>query len=660
VAEARTGDHGIEKGLPQTGYVLVNKLTVPLFAFVLLVLIGRTSSRALGEYALVMTYYYLMQTLPLLGLTPFVMREVARCPSDAGRFYVSVGTLAAVTCVAINLAAAAWLPVAAYGDAVAASIRVVGFAIVPGILAFLGEIILISLGRARLVARGALVENILRLVVSGVVLMRGGDVFGLTLVLFGTRTVAFVFYLVALAGPLGIRLPFPDFGLLRRVGSVIPVFAAQTVLGLVVSRLDFITLSLYRRVVTMEDLGYYAIAYRFFEIGLLAVSGVLLAWYPAMSRRYATSRSDFVRHVTLELEGVVLFLLPVVLIAAAMADPYVRILFAAQYPVPVPLARLFALTLLAAGADMFLSTAINAADRQRLDLDAQAVGAAWYGLALIVLIPVLGLYGAWLATLTTFVVQLAMRAWTLRRALRPALDPARAVRIAALAAGLGAVVGLLTAFGGPWASAWVVLALAVGYLPALGWLKLWDAGRLVRVFWRSNQVRDPGTLVGLLDHAQADIRRYHRLRGRVATSAGPASGFANGGLAAVLLYRCARYFHLRGPRLLGRVLWQLNLCVTKADLPAWAPIGPGLLLPRPVGVVIAGKVGRNVTIGPFSGIGRSGRRDRGAGGGVPVLEDGVVLEPQVGILGGILVPRGTRIPAGVWMLPVRGGASGRD
>ena len=68
------------RALSHTRYVLVNRLATPLGAFVVLVLIGRHSDDLLGEYALVMTFYYVMQMLPLLGLTPYLAREVARRP----------------------------------------------------------------------------------------------------------------------------------------------------------------------------------------------------------------------------------------------------------------------------------------------------------------------------------------------------------------------------------------------------------------------------------------------------------------------------------------------------------------------------------------------------------------------------------------------------
>jgi serine O-acetyltransferase len=118
---------------------------------------------------------------------------------------------------------------------------------------------------------------------------------------------------------------------------------------------------------------------------------------------------------------------------------------------------------------------------------------------------------------------------------------------------------------------------------------------------------------------------------------------------AVFLYRIASYLHRRGHTLLARMIWQFNMFLTGADINAAAELGAGLVVMNPAGTAIMGKIGRNFTAMPCSGVGgETGRReDIGAGPGLAVVGDDVVMEPHSGILGPIRVGDRARIGAGI-------------
>jgi hypothetical protein len=69
--------------------LVLNRFSVPFFSLALLVVIARQSSELLGWYAVVNVYFFALQTLPFLGLTPWIMREAARRPQDAAAIFGS-------------------------------------------------------------------------------------------------------------------------------------------------------------------------------------------------------------------------------------------------------------------------------------------------------------------------------------------------------------------------------------------------------------------------------------------------------------------------------------------------------------------------------------------------------------------------------------------
>lgn len=623
--------------LRQTRYVLVNKLALPLAGFMLLILIGQRSQTLMGEYAIVMTWYFVLQTVPLLGLTPFVMRETARRPESTGILLSTVGGLALLACGVGYVATLGVLSLTPYSDETQACIKVVAIMAAPGILAFLAEIVLIALHRARAVAYVAVIENILRVGASSVVIAHGGGIVELTIVLFGTRCFAFLSYLGVLLFGQNLRIAhWPSLNLLRKIGVVLPVFLSHTLLSLVLSRLDFLMLSFYSEHVPLEALGYYAVAYRLFEIGLLAAMSLWMVIFPDQAKRYSSSADSFFIQTRFVFRSILFVCIPATLTLMAVSELYVRLLFPGQYPGAVPIAELFALLLLPAILDTFLSSSLNACDRQGKDLRALAVGGLVYAVGLIVLIPAMGLRGAWLAGALAIAAQLTFRLEAFRSLKIRLLSGSDLIMAVLLASGFGAAAWTLGPFSIP--------LIAVAYPISLLMVGVWQPGRFLRFIWRLRafEARDPGTLAGAADHIVADLRRCSNWIRRT----GGWNPYGYRGFVGALLYRISRCLQLRGRPLAARLFWQLNLVLTKIDIAPETSVGPGLLLTRPIGVVISARVGRNATFGAWSGAGSVGRRDVGAGPGIPILGDNVTFEDESAILGGVQVPSGSRLQRG--------------
>lgn len=117
----------------------------------------------------------------------------------------------------------------------------------------------------------------------------------------------------------------------------------------------------------------------------------------------------------------------------------------------------------------------------------------------------------------------------------------------------------------------------------------------------------------------------------------------------VALYRLSNHLFRAGHRRSARLLWHLNLVLTGADISEPADLGPGLVVMHPPGTAIMGTAGRNLTVMACAGIGGElGRReDVGAGPGLAVLGDDVVLEPHSGVLGPVRIGHRVRVGAGI-------------
>ena len=117
----------------------------------------------------------------------------------------------------------------------------------------------------------------------------------------------------------------------------------------------------------------------------------------------------------------------------------------------------------------------------------------------------------------------------------------------------------------------------------------------------------------------------------------------------VFFYRLSNHFYRRGHRFTARFFWHLNVILTGADISAPNDLEGGLLIVSPPGTAIMGKAGRNLTVMPCAGLGSELDRweDIGAGPGLPVVGDDVILGPHGGALGPVRIGNRVRIGAGI-------------
>lgn len=498
--------------LSHAQYVLINRLATPLGAFIILIIIGRHSDQLLGEYALVMTFYYIMQMLPLLGLTSYVMREVARRPEQAGRYFATIGFMSLIGCVVVDLICYAFLHFADYPATVKQALGVTGILIFPGILLFIAEIIFMSLHRTRPAAMVALVENAIRVLLSVAALSLGGELTSLIGVFLATRMGALAAYLRfmkrdgILAG-----IGAPDRTLLRETWRVLPGFLLGTVLFVIFSRLDFVVLSFFEKV---EMIGYYAIGYRLFDIGLVVLTALIMAIFPWVARKFAGAHLHFRIAARAIVLGFSAGLIYVAFAGVLLGEYYVQLFFARQYPQPVLLTQFFLAALFICGMDFVASGILHASDRQTWDTRASALGGGVNSTLLFVLVPVLGIYGAFIAKVVSTLLQSMLKFLWISEGPVAILGARDALRLTAIVA-LVALLALLLV------DAAVVLKLVAMVLVGLLLLPasfigtgLFQPLRLLRFYWHPRGTTDPARLEGLVDRVVTDLRRSARVHCR--------------------------------------------------------------------------------------------------------------------------------------------------
>lgn len=156
------------------------------------------------------------------------------------------------------------------------------------------------------------------------------------------------------------------------------------------------------------------------------------------------------------------------------------------------------------------------------------------------------------------------------------------------------------------------------------------------------------TLKELRQLVSSDIERFAEHCDMKLSFKKRVSVFLMPSIQSIFLYRLSRYFLLKGWVGPARLLYTINLMLWGADISAKTQIGRSFYMPHPVGVSLFGILGDRCTAYTQAGVGggSGNESDIGAGPGLPILGDGVMVGARSLVIGPIRIGEGSLIGAG--------------
>lgn len=403
----------------------------------------RLAATELGGYSLLMNVFYLLQTLPLLGLSTPLARRVATEPEQ---LRAEMSTAAAVALpVSLLIALGCGLTgQLLYPTALHTAFWLLAASLLPSAWLLVAEVSLIGREQMSLVARVQCLEALGRTAGSAVVVALGGGLELLFTVFLGGRLLSMLIY--RLNSPLpSPRLRDVSATLWRRNWSEVPVFLGIAVLAAVGGRIDLIVLS---RLAGLEQAGIYAAASRLYDAALMLPTIAAMVILPALSRLYQSDRQRFADVLGQSLRACLAVGLAIALGVAALSQPLIELLYAPQLHDAGGLLRWLIFGAVLMTLDQILSSTMIAAHAQAEDLRTLVIAVLALGLLLLLGISLAGPLGAAIAVPTAL---LARVGWRLRWLLRHHPSPGLASQLArtALAALCAGVVLIATLPHGP-------------------------------------------------------------------------------------------------------------------------------------------------------------------------------------------------------------------
>lgn len=433
----------------------------------------RLDGAQLGGFSLLMNLFYMLQSLPLLGLSAPFARRTATHPeglpsefSNAWVFALPVAGVLALGTGGVGL----W----AYPQALHAAFWLLAVALLPTAWVLVCESALLGSERMSLVARVQCLESLGRVLLMGAAVWQGWGLTGLFVIFLVLRCFTAAIYAWHPVVP-RMQWALVSRALWWRNWREVPVFMGIALLSVTASRVDLIVLA---KLDGLEAAGLYAAAARLYEAALMLPTIAAMVMLPALSRLFVGDGPQFRRMLGQALRWSLAGGLAIALLVAALSPWLIGLLYADHLQGAALLLPCLIFGAVLMTLDQILSSTMTAARAQGQDLRAMALGVLVLLLALAGLIPLYGPLGAAMAVPLGLLLRVLWRLRWAGRAL--GLDGlGRTLGRTSLAGGLGVLVLSLVHAAG-----WGVLASAVlaplayllgaqllGVIPRQAWLQ---------------------------------------------------------------------------------------------------------------------------------------------------------------------------------------------
>lgn len=353
-----------------------------------------------GRFAIAMGLYALFYSAVSLGLLPYLIKEMAR--RDKSERHALTGSAMLILAIS-GVASALLMSSAAFAISGSSEVRiataVLSLAMLPTGLIVVCDALAISTGRTRATAAVTTAENIVRTLIPLWLIWSGYDIVIVCASFALIRCLTFVAYMVVCRSNVG--KPTIDSRELRFLAAVCPTFAATISLASLNWQTPLILLGYLS---TEAEAASFGVASRF----LIPVSILMGAYANTIQGALVTKRQTSPQNFAAYVSKLAFYPVAASLAAAVgsvlLSAAALRSLFGSTYEGASTVLIILTVGTIPFCIVMVVARALVAADLQRVDLIANALGVAVSIATAATLIPRYGAVGAAIAQLSSFVL----------------------------------------------------------------------------------------------------------------------------------------------------------------------------------------------------------------------------------------------------------------
>jgi len=337
----------------------------PVLSFYLVVTITRALGvDGLGAYSTVFNYQAIFQIFAGFGLKNLLTRDLAQKTGETGR-YLLHGTLVALPFSLLSVAAMiALMALLGYDAEIFQASVILSFSLLAAGVIDVCEGVVSGAERLDFIGYTALIENFLRVAISLACLWQGFGLLALVWIFTALRFARVLLYLIFIFrhfSPLRFTL---DWTFAKNLARNARVFAATMACVTIYWKVD---VSLLSKFGSMEDVGIYTAAYRFFMLSMVLVDSFVNSLFPMISNFFQESGEAFERACKKSLQILLVVTVPVALAFSLFAEPIILLVYKAKLAAAIPVLRWLIWALVPYAISQVFAYALVASNNQRYD-----------------------------------------------------------------------------------------------------------------------------------------------------------------------------------------------------------------------------------------------------------------------------------------------------
>ncbi|RKY81885.1 hypothetical protein DRQ07_02850 [candidate division KSB1 bacterium] len=378
--------------MKNTSIVLAGTIVRMITSFALVLIITRSlGPKGMGEWAVILSLYWLFQKIATMGLEPVIIRETAKDHSRAGSMLTSGALIGLISSFIMSFIMILFAWIVDYPEVVRISSIIMSGTLIITTVNLLFQALFIGLEKTEFGFIGIFTENIFKLVLSILVLYSGHGLVYLSFVFFISSCIRLLINLTV--GKIKIRTLDlkPDKSETKAIFKTLPIFAGAQIFNAFSGNITIIILSL---LLGMELVGFYSVAMRLVGFVRLVLQSYKAALQPVAARSYKSSIDDLRKFTIKSLKYLFLLTIPVSIGGTILSTDLIVFLFSDKFLMSAPLFRYLIWILNFYGISMVLSAILIGSNNQKIDFYGIIINMSIRISFAFILIPLTGLWGA--------------------------------------------------------------------------------------------------------------------------------------------------------------------------------------------------------------------------------------------------------------------------
>jgi len=372
--------------------VLLGTVVRMASSFILVIFVARhLGSTGMGKFSLILSIFWVFQTIASMNLQSLIVREVAKNKSSASLLFVNASFITLGSSIIITFVMSGFAYIAGYDLDIRISTWIIGAGLLFTSLNMIAQGLFVAFEKAELVFYGMTVENSIKLAVGIFILSQGFGIITLSMVIAFSPILGLVFN-VLLINRFIIRLVFKiNLKMCRSILRYVPTFAGISIFNSFFWNVDILILSKMR---SIEEVGLYSAAMRMVGVIKLVMQSYKVAIQPIAAQTFMKSKNDFRDFCMKSLKYIFILSIPVCVGGTVLADPIILLLFGENFAFSANILRIGIWTLIPYGGVLVFASFLIASNNQKTDLKINMLSSIFSVVCGLVLIYFFGYYGS--------------------------------------------------------------------------------------------------------------------------------------------------------------------------------------------------------------------------------------------------------------------------